>query len=229
MCGRYSLTLPEEAMRQLFDMPAAAWMQPRYNIAPSQIAPVIRLAEGGSGMVLDGMTWGLIPSWGKITPKGSGQINARSETAAEKPMFRSAYRRRRCLIPADGFYEWQKMEGHKQPYWISRMDGTPFVFAGLWERRGDSHSTEVVSFAILTTEASEELHPIHHRMPGILEPTEFNAWLDPEKTPQTELFRPEHAPRMKARHVSHRVNSPRNDDDACMAEVRETPTQGSLF
>ena len=109
------------------------------------------------------------------------------------------------------------------------MDGRPFVFAGLWERRGDSHGTEVVSFAILTTEASKELHPIHHRMPVILEPTEFNAWLDREKTPQTELFRPEHAPRMKARTVSHRVNSPRYDDDACMAEVRKPPTQGSLF
>ena len=138
MCGRYSLTLPEDAMRQLFDIPAAAWMAPRFNIAPSQIAPVVRRDAQSGAMILDGMTWGLIPSWAKEPVKGQknpgGQINARSETAAEKPTFRAAYERRRCLIPTDGFYEWQKVEGGKQPYWITLADRSPFAFAGIWER-----------------------------------------------------------------------------------------------
>ena len=233
MCGRYSLTVPEEAIRQLFDLPAAGWMSPRFNISPSQIAPVLRRDENSGRMVVDGMTWGLIPSWTKQSTGGqkiqAGQINARSETAAEKPTFRAAYRRRRCLIPADGFYEWQKIEGGKQPNWICRADGAPFVFAGLWETWGDSHGTEVVSFAILTTEAADDIRPIHHRMPVILEKPEFEAWLDPEQTPRTGLFAPAHAPRMQARPVSRRVNSPRNDDAACLQEAPKSPVQGSLF
>lgn len=247
MCGRYSLTVPEDAMRQLFDLPAAAWMQPRFNIAPSQVAPVLRLGDGladglddddreGAGMVLDGMTWGLIPSWSKEPANGAkhhgGQINARSETAAEKPTFRAAYRRRRCLIPSDGFYEWQKIEGGKQPYWISRPDGAPFVFAGLWDNWGDSHGTEVVSFTILTTIASDDIKAIHHRMPVILEKAEFASWLDPGQVPQIELFAPDHAPEMVARPVSRRVNSPRNDDAACLLEapkLPKSPVQGNLF
>ena len=236
MCGRYSLTLPEDAMRQLFDLPAAAWMQPRFNVAPSQIAPVIRCGDGG-GMVLDGMTWGLIPSWSKEPldekahnkPHNKGQINARSETAAEKPTFRAAYRRRRCLIPADGVYEWQKVEGGKHPYWISRTDGAPFVFAGLWETWGDSHSSAVVSFAILTTTAADDIRAIHHRMPVILDHKHFANWLDPDETPQATLFAPDQAPRMQARPVSHRVNSPRNDDAACLQEAPKSPVQGNLF
>ncbi len=232
MCGRYSLTLPEEAMRQLFDLPAAAWMQPRFNIAPSQIAPVLRLDDdggGGGGLVLDGMTWGLIPSWSKEPLTNKGQINARSETAAEKPTFRAAFHRRRCLIPTDGFYEWQKVEGGKQPYWISRSDGAPFVFAGLWETWGDSHGSEVVSFAILTTTAAESIRPIHHRMPVILDRPNFAAWLDPKETPKAALFTPEQAPEMTARPVSRRVNSPRNDDAACLAAAPKAPVQGNLF
>jgi putative SOS response-associated peptidase YedK len=242
MCGRYSLTLPNDAMRQLFDLPAAAWMAPRFNIAPSQIAPVIRLGDigrggtggtggtdGGGGMVLDGMTWGLIPSWSKEGLTSKGQINARSETAAEKPAFRAAFRRRRCLIPADGFYEWQNVEGGKQPYWISRTDGAPFVFAGLWETRGDRHGGEIVSFAILTTAAAENIRPIHHRMPVILESRNFAAWLDPRETPPPSLFAPGQAPEMTARPVSRRVNSPRNDDAACLAEAPKSPVQGKLF
>ncbi len=234
MCGRYSLTSPEEAMRHLFGMSAADWMQPRYNITPSQIAPVVRRADKGDGIVLDGMTWGLIPSWSKEAPKGGGQINARSETAAEKPMFRAAYRRRRCLVPSDGFYEWRKVAGGKQPYWISRADGAPFVFAGLWETWGDSHGTQVVSFAILTTQAAADIEYIHHRMPVILGQSEFDTWLDPDASPQPDLFVPEHAPQFAARPVSRRVNSPRNDDAECLVEVPDSsdqapPKQGSLF
>jgi putative SOS response-associated peptidase YedK len=228
MCGRYSLTLPNDAMRRLFDLPAAAWMAPRFNIAPSQIAPVIRLGDGG-GMVLDGMTWGLIPSWSKEGLNNKGLINARSETAAEKPTFRAAFQRRRCLIPADGFYEWQNVEGGTQPYWVSRSDGAPFVFAGLWESWGGSHGGEIVSFAILTTAAAETIRPIHHRMPVILESRNFAAWLDPRETPLPSFFAPARAPEMAARPVSNRVNSPRNDDAACLAEAPKSAVQGNLF
>lgn len=236
MCGRYSLTSPADAMRQLFDLPAGAWAEPRFNIAPSQIAPVVRQGATGAGVELVAMTWGLIPGWSQDRggPKG-GQINARSESAAEKPTFRVAYRQRRCLVPADGFYEWQKIEGGKQPYWISRLDGAPFAFAGLWETWSASpagqaaQAGEIVSFTILTTTAAEALRPIHHRMPVILRQKDFAGWLDPNQTPQTELFAPEQAPQMQARPVSHRVNSPRNDDAACLETAKITPAQGSLF
>jgi len=231
MCGRYSLTSPEDAMRLLFDLPAgaaSAWAQPRFNIAPSQIAPVVRGSGDAARPKLVGMTWGLIPSWSRAPVKG-GQINARSETAAEKPTFRAAYRQRRCLVPSDGFYEWKEIEGGKQPYWISRTDGAPFVFAGLWETWSPGQAADVVSFTILTTTAAEALHPIHHRMPVILQDKDFAGWLDPDSTPQTVLFAPEYAPQMQARPVSHRVNSPHNDDAACLQQARIIPVQGRLF
>ncbi len=236
MCGRYSLTTPEDAMRLLFDLPAAAmvamatWAQPRFNIAPSQTAPVLRLNAEGAARELVGMTWGLIPAWSR-RPRmgGSGQINARSETAAEKPTFRAAYRQRRCLVPADGFYEWQKVEGGKQPYWISRADDAPFVFAGLWETWSAGQTGEIVSFTILTTVAAEVLRPIHHRMPVIVGAENSAAWLDPSRAPRTELFAPEQAPRLKIRAVSDRVNSPGNDDAECLRPVSTAPIQGRLF
>ena len=234
MCGRYSLTSPEDAMRHLFDLPtlitgiiSAAWATPRFNIAPTQTAPVLRQAENGAGNELTAMTWGLIPSWSQ--EQSGGQINARSETAAEKPSFRDAYRRRRCLVPADGFYEWQKIDGSKQPYWISRADGAPFVFAGLWEDWMDGTAEPSPRFTILTSAASEALRPIHHRMPIILGQQYFTAWLDPKQTPQEDLFAPEQAPEMRARPVSRRVNSPCNDDAACLETDRTKPAQGSLF
>ena len=234
MCGRYSLTSPEDAMRQLFDLPSdmlGAWARPRFNIAPSQRAPVLRMGGGGGegrGPELVAMTWGLIPSWSKDGHRG-GQINARSETAGEKATFRAAYEQRRCLIPADGFYEWQKIDGGKQPYWISRADGAPFVFAGLWETWNGGKEDEITSFAVLTTTASEELHEIHHRMPVIVGKQNFAAWLDPGQSPQRDLFAPEKAPQMQTRPVSARVNSPRNDDAACLDTARGIPEQGSLF
>ncbi|MDE0943420.1 MAG: SOS response-associated peptidase [Alphaproteobacteria bacterium] len=236
MCGRYSLTTPLDAMRQLFDLPAGAlnaWSQPRFNIAPSQSAPVLRLGGLGGGLEGGGpelvaMTWGLVPSWSKDSSSG-GQINARSETAGEKPTFRGAYQQRRCLIPADGFYEWQKIDGGKQPYWISRADGAPFVFAGLWETWNAGKAGEMTGFTVLTTTATETLHEIHHRMPVIIGKQNFAAWLDPGQSPQTELFAPEQAPDMQARPVSARVNSPRNSDAACLETARIIPEQGRLF
>ena len=122
--------------------------------------------------------------------------------------------------------EWQKAEPYKQPYWISRTDNVPFVFAGLWDTWEDDQNNKVISFAILTTEASEELRPIHHRMPVILRPTEFDVWLDPNATPEHEIFGPAYGPKMPARPVSNRVNNPRNDDVACISEARHAPAQG---
>ncbi|MDA1099295.1 MAG: SOS response-associated peptidase [Proteobacteria bacterium] len=233
MCGRYSLTSPEDAMRLLFDLPAGvtgAWAQPRFNIAPSQTAPVVRCGADGLGQELVGMTWGLIPGWSQGPgSRGAGQINARSETAMEKPTFRAACRLRRCLVPSDGFYEWQKIEGGKQPYWISRIDGAPFAFAGLWETWSAGQAGEIVSFAILTTAAAPALRSIHHRMPVIMREKDYAAWLNPDRTPPPELFAPEQAPRMQAHPVSHRVNSPRNDDAGCLQAAPKTPIQGRLF
>ncbi|MFP6698990.1 MAG: SOS response-associated peptidase, partial [Alphaproteobacteria bacterium] len=220
MCGRYSLTVPEEAMRQLFDLPAAGWMSPRFNISPSQIAPVLRRDENSGRMVVDGMTWGLIPSWTKQSTGGqkiqAGQINARSETAAEKPTFRAAYRRRRCLIPADGFYEWQKWNGTKQPFYIARADGAPFAFAGLWERwdgggEGLAEAPPLESCAIVTTDANERVAPVHDRMSVILAPSDYALWLDPrvDDLPILEaLLRPCPADDLFVWPVSTHVNSP---------------------
>lgn len=225
-------------MRRLFDLPAGvigAWAPSRFNIAPSQIVPVVRRGAEGAGQELVGMTWGLIPSWSQGPGEGgagsgrSGQINARSETAAEKPTFRAAYRQRRCLVPSDGFYEWQNIEGGKQPYWIHRIDGAPFVFAGLWETWSGGRTEDLASFTILTTTAAPALRPIHHRMPVILQAKDYAGWLDPKKTPAVELFAPDQAPQMQARPVSHRVNNPRNDDAGCLRPAPKVPVQGRLF
>lgn len=230
MCGRYALIVDAEELAALFDgidFPsiATAMAKPRYNIAPTQPAPVVRHAEA-NGLELTELTWGLIPSFSR---DGRGHINARSESAAEKPTFRHAFRKRRCLVPASGFYEWQAIpdEKRKQPYYIHRKGDAPFCFAGLWERWG-----EVDSFAILTTDACESIASIHHRMPVMLDRESFHAWLDPDAEPEAlqELLRPFPPDQVEAYTVSPHVNSPKNDDPACVKKAEPIePETGTLF
>jgi putative SOS response-associated peptidase YedK len=181
MCGRYSLTSPTEAVRRMFDFPEQPNLAVRVNIAPSQDVAAVRLgADGASARHFAWLRWGLIPSWAKEPGIGNRMINARAETIAEKPAFRAAFRRRRCLIPADGFYEWKTERGRKQPYRIALEGGAPFAFAGLWERwEGAGEAGAVESCTIATTEANARLKAIHHRMPVILAPEAYDLWLDP--------------------------------------------------
>lgn len=219
MCGRYSLAAPGDVIAELFDLVEVPDLAPRWNIAPTQRAPVVRVEEDGRRAAL--LRWGLVPAWAKDRKIGNRMINARSETAAEKPSFRTAMRRRRCLVLADGFYEWRKTPDGKVPTRIQRRDGRPFAFAGLWERwtRGEE---PLETFTILTTAASPLLRPVHDRMPCLLEPGDRSLWLDPEIQDAARVV-PLLAPAVDADlelfAVSTRVNSPRHDDAECALPV----------
>jgi putative SOS response-associated peptidase YedK len=176
MCGRYAITTAPEAMRRLFGYPEMPNFPPRYNVAPTQPIPVVRMVEGKRQFAL--VRWGLLPSWVKDPNTFTLLINARGETVNDKPAFRNAMKRRRCLIPADGFYEWKRDGKAKRPYYIRRKDGEPFAFAGLWETWMGPNGEEVDTAAIVTTDANHLLAPIHNRMPVILPPDAWEMWLD---------------------------------------------------
>jgi len=228
MCGRYSLTSPTEAVRRLFDFPERPNLAVRVNIAPSQEVAAVRLEEGedGTGRHFVSLRWGLIPSWAKEPGIGNRMINARAETVAEKPSFRSAFRHRRCLVPADGFYEWRREGEIKQPYRIGMKGGAAFAFAGLWESwDGTDDDDAVETFTILTTEANRRLGPIHARMPVILAPDAYDAWLAAESGSRDDalgLLRPFAEAPMAFYRVSTRVNSPRNDDPDCLTPIAQS-------
>ncbi|AGA91095.1 hypothetical protein Thimo_2358 [Thioflavicoccus mobilis 8321] len=217
MCGRYSLGVSPEDLQDFFDLDRIPDSVPRYNIAPS--TPVVAIRAIAGLRRADPLRWGLIPHWAKEARSGYSMINARAETVAIKPAFRDAFRRRRCLIPADGFYEWQARPGSrvKQPYFISRADGAPLAMAGLWERWRDPSGDVIESCAVIVTSANPLLRPIHDRMPVLLDPEQFEAWLDPSNG-DTEslqgLLRPYPAEYLKAEPVSRSVNDPRHDDAA---------------
>jgi putative SOS response-associated peptidase YedK len=178
------------------------------------------------------LQWGLIPSWANDPKIGNRLINARAESASDKPAFRAAFRRRRCLIPTDGFYEWLKKGSQKQPYLIRMRDGQPFAFAGLWEFWHGQNEREIESFTILTTEPNELAAQIHNRMPAILNPDDYQAWLDPDEQDVEKLkglLKPAPAQAMVAYPVSKRVNSPAIDDPACIAPSKESKANNSLF
>lgn len=214
MCGRFVLKSSHDEIASQFGLTSAGQLTtgPHYNIAPSTEIAVIRSNETGK-RELAGLRWGLIPPWAKDSKRGTFPINARAETCATKPMFRNALRKRRCLIPADGFYEWGTIDGRKQPFYFHMLDDRPFAFAGLWERwKGDGQTID--SCAIIVGTANELLQPIHDRMPIILEPNDYDLWLNPEITDAellTPLLKPYPADEMAAYPVSTRVNSPRND------------------
>jgi putative SOS response-associated peptidase YedK len=226
MCGRFTLRASGEELMNLFAQaglsvdPLPVALVPRYNIAPSQPLLAVRPRAEGAGMEQTFLSWGLIPSWSKDPNTGYKAINARSETVAEKPSFRAGYKYRRCLLPADGFYEWQKQGRSKQPWLIAMADGSPFCFAALWER-WERHGSAIESCTLLTTEPNELVAPIHNRMPVILHPEDYATWLD--RTNQkaeglAHLLRPFPAASMSAHPVSPLVNNPQNDVPACVAE-----------
>ncbi len=218
MCGRYALAASKGKLAEKFDLSGELPdLTPNYNVAPTQ--SVATILGDGEERWLELMRWGLIPSWADDPGIGARMINARSETAAEKPSFRSAFKKRRCLIPTDGFYEWQKTNGTKRPFHIRLQDGDPFALAGLWEIWQDEDGLEVHSCTILTTEANDLLASVHGRMPVILNPENYDFWLDPdaqEKEPLISLLEPYPSEAMEAYPVSRFVNSPSNNDPSCV-------------
>ena len=242
MCGRFTLTTPAAEWAALFELDPVPVFEPRYNIAPTQPVAAVRSRfraqheeagpepepAGGPAREFAKLRWGLVPHWAKEPDlKGRTLINARSETVAERPSFRDSYRFRRCLVVADGFYEWQPAGARKQPYWIRLDTEAPFAFAGLWDAWSDGTET-LESCTILTTEANDALRPIHDRMPVIIDPAHYDTWIHPE-TPSWDLERllgPWPSEAMLIHPVSTHVNHVGNDDPACIAPQR---TQTDLF
>ena len=217
MCGRYTLTVDEAVVLERFDLQSSlAGHQPRFNIAPTQMAPVV-LNE--TPRQLSVARWGLIPGWAKDPFIGARLINARAETLPEKPAFRAAFKRRRCLVIADGFYEWRKDGATKTPMFIHLKSGKPFAFAGLWEMWKPPEGDAVRSCAIITTEPNELMATIHNRMPAILTREAERAWLDDSAGPVAlmAMLQPFNSQQMEAYTVSQRVNRPANDDAALIA------------
>ena len=219
MCGRYSLSTPLDDLVEVFDVPPVTFAHgPRFNIAPTQQAPVVAADRQGTRMGL--MRWGLVPSWAKGASIGSRMINAQAETIRSKPAFKEATVARRCLVPADGFYEWAKVGSGKVPHWIHDPTGVPLGFAGLWERWKGDGSDPVYSFTIITVEPNETIRPLHDRMPAIVPLEERAIWLD--KTMRTgdalAILRP-YEGELEAYPVSTLVNSPANDMPECVQPV----------
>jgi putative SOS response-associated peptidase YedK len=222
MCGRYSFTLPPEALRELFRVATSLNLQPRYNIAPTQIVPVIGVEPDGA-RALRMFRWGLVPRWSKEMPKGAPLINARSEGIAESRMFGEAFSRRRCLVPADGFYEWSqdRSTSDKRPWRMVDPERPAFAFAGLWEGWRSPAGEVIRSFAIVTTSANEALSHIHDRMPVILKREDEDSWLDPGSTePKLQsLLAPYDRTKTEVYRVDARVNSVKNDDPGCWTKA----------
>lgn len=212
MCGRYAAFLPAEAVARLFrtvnEPPNVA---PSWNVAPSQDALVVRRHPETGERHLDLLKWGLVPHWTKDPAHAPRPINARAETVATAGMFRSAFAQRRCIVPADAFYEWQVQPGGKQPYAIVRCDGQPLAFAGLWEGHRSPDGTVLRTFAIVTTNASAEMAVLHSRMPVILEEADWPSWLGETEGSLAALLHPAPEGTLRFWPVSRTVNAPRNN------------------
>ena len=216
MCGRYLIISSPEAIRQFFQYPELPNFPARYNVAPTQPIPIVRFVEGRRQFAL--VRWGLIPAWVKDPRTFSLLINARGESVNDKPAFRYAMKRRRCLIPADGFYEWKDEGGRKRPYVVRPRGGGPIAFAGLWESWMGPNGEEMETAAIITTEASPDVAHIHHRMPVVVPPDAFDLWLDPHVDAETAtaLIVPAPAGLLEAYEVSTAVNRVANDSPAVL-------------
>lgn len=218
MCGRYSQTADPEKLAQRFRLePPGPGTSRRYNIAPTQDAPVV---ANDAPKRLRLMRWGLIPAWAKDAVIGNRMINARAETISEKPSFRKPLKHRRCIVLADGFYEWHVAAGRgKVPVRIMLKSREPFAFAGLWDLWRGPEGRELATFTIITTQANDLLEPIHDRMPVILRPEDEARWIDPKPADTAKLvplLKPYSSGEMETYYVSMRVNSPKNDDPACV-------------
>lgn len=228
MCGRYRLSRRKQLVNEYFGTASDDddW-SPRYNIAPTQPVPVIRQHPTEPIRKMSLLRWGLIPSWASDPSVGARMINARSETASVKPAFREALMSRRCLIPADGFYEWQKTGKIKQPFCFEVNDGELFAFAGLWDRWKDKNSV-IESCSILTTTPNPVTSVVHDRMPAILDPADYDLWLDPgmkDAAAAAELLKPFDARLMRSYPVSTRLNTAANDDEGCARPIELAETQ----
>lgn len=221
MCGRYVLYGPSSRYRDHFKIPDDGFdFTPRYNLAPSQAAPIVRADALGNRSILTAL-WGLIPTWAKVTEDLPRPINAKAETAAIKPMFRSAFRQRRVLVPVDAFYEWKKINGQNQPFLIHMKDGAPFGLGGLLEF-WQGPAGEVATYTILTTAPNELMAAIHNRMPVIVRPEQYSEWLDPDVTDINRvhaMIGPYAGNFMEAYPVSTRVNSPLHEGPDLVVKI----------
>jgi len=221
MCGRFAQRSDPKRLAKEFKVEEVPQVEARYNIAPTQ--EILAVRESPDGREMTFFKWGLVPSWAKDVSMGARLINARSETIEEKPSFRDAFKKRRCIIPADGFYEWQRNGGKKQPFFFRMRDEHPFGFAGLWERWEGEGGQAINSCTILTTEANEVLRPVHDRMPVILHPGDYPLWLNGDERERVllgELLRPYPAEEMIGYPVSMLVNSPSNKGSGLLEEVQ---------
>jgi putative SOS response-associated peptidase YedK len=233
MCGRYRLSRRKQLVEEYFDSPSEDqdW-NPRYNIAPTQHIPVIRQHPKEPIRQLSLMRWGLSPSWSKDPSAAASMINARAETASTKPAFRDALKSRRCLVPADGFYEWMRAGKAKQPYCFEVNEGELFAFAGIWDRWRDPSGNWMKTCSILTTTPNAVIAAVHDRMPVILDSDSYDVWLDPGMTnvkAASELLKPYDARLMRCYPVSSRINSVANDDVECSRPAEIAETQNRLF
>lgn len=228
MCGRYSLATFQDQLAAEFDLIDVERIEPRYNIAPTQTAPVVRVTGKEGNRLLGALRWGLVPFWAKDPAIGNRMINARSEGVESKPSFRAPFKRQRCLIPTTGFFEWKRLAGgtrskpNKQPYCIRMDDERVFAFAGLWDRWKDPDGEVIETYTILTTEPNDSVRPLHNRMPVILAPDDYAQWLDPEiQNPDAllPLLKPYADEDLIAYPVSKQVNNPKNDTPACVEEL----------
>jgi putative SOS response-associated peptidase YedK len=222
MCGRFTQTASPEVIAEQFKITNPPLFTPRYNIAPSQPIAAIRIDPDTATRTLVMLRWGLIPSWAKDPKIGNQCINAKAETVAEKPSFRSAFKKRRCLVIATGFYEWQVQGRAKQPIWIGLQSKRPFAFAGLWEQWKPPEGEPLETCTIITTEPNDLMAPIHNRMPVILSPASYDQWLDlsfQQIEPLKALLRPYPSEELTAYPVSTLVNNPRHDASQCLEPV----------
>ena len=226
MCGRFTMTVVPEFLLGHFEIETIPIvMEPRYNVAPTQVIPAVRIPAPGAARELAPLRWGLVSAWAKDPSIGNKMINARAEEAAGKPAFRAAYAARRCIIPADGFYEWRREGSKRQPFYFRLRDGGLFGMAGLWERwrnPGDPGGAPLEPWPLLTVRAHELVAGVHDRMPAILPPADYAAWLDPENRDAAalrELTRPFPAEAMTRHAVDTRVNRPSEDDPRCIAPL----------
>jgi putative SOS response-associated peptidase YedK len=241
MCGRFARRSTQEVLADWFgvDIEDMPFFAPTFNAAPQSTQPVVRLNGDTGNREFALMRWGLVPFWARDEKLGLSTINARAEEVASKPLFRDAYKKRRCLIPADAFYEWQRLDPKtKRPFAFGLASGEPYAFAGLWERWKPREGPALETFTILTTDPNELAEKVHNRMPVILEQRDYNRWMEPgdPDRPPIDLLRPFAAEKMRAWSVSNRVGNVRNDDPQLLeecphdaAQVTEQPATLPLF
>lgn len=219
MCGRITLKTTPEELAEFFNIPLVSLLEPRFNIAPTQPVLVVRRLPGKEREAA-ALRWGLIPQWSMDATIGSKLINARSETVTQKPSFREAFKSRRCLVLADGFYEWKKEKGKRYPFLFRMKDGKPFALAGLWETNEVLEKEKLETFTVLTTEANALVRPLHDRMPVIINPAHYELWLDPEMKDAAALkplLKPYPVEQMVSTPVNAWVNDPKNEGARCIA------------